>query len=257
MRGAAGLQADNSEKQTRPGRLPKVRGWFVLLLAFGLGASYLYYLHIENRKVFINSFYFRTLQEAAAELNNNFDQLVRLHKYGESRSTILSIFPSYQRVETPGNSTSDSAGTGNAEVAAEDRREAQSFELQGNRLQITVGDDGYVVDMVDLLPVTHDHFSQYLVVGADNRVLAMTEGGSGLSLVDTEFISQAIQQRENQDWLKLAAQQGTEPPNPKRPLPGYSTQIDVELNTGASRVFVLPFLCLLYTSDAADDRRGV
>ncbi len=86
----------NNDNHARRAKLPRVKGWFVLLLGFVIGAGYLYYLHLEHRKQFINSYYFRTLQEAATELNNNLDQVVSLHRYEESESTILSIFPSYR-----------------------------------------------------------------------------------------------------------------------------------------------------------------
>jgi hypothetical protein len=76
-------------------RLPHIRGWFVVLVGIAAGAVYLFYLHSEKQQDFINSFYFRTLQEVSTEFNNNLDQLARMHSYCQGKSTIQSNIISY------------------------------------------------------------------------------------------------------------------------------------------------------------------
>ncbi len=230
------MAAGSSEDQGRRRRLPRIKGWFFVLTGLAIGAGYLYYLKIEERQDFINSFYFRTLQEAATEFNNNLSQLETLHRYGQSTSTIQSIFTSYKQDESAETSETNS-----------DALVTFDYVLQANRIRIeqkkgeqVVGT--FFVDVGDLMPAPGNDFEIYVLADSDNRVLGGTGSQAGLSIINTEVISRAIQVRENQDWLKLATRQDSESPTLDRALPGYSTHIDVELNTGKSRVFVLPFL---------------
>ncbi len=241
------MAAGSADTQGRRSRLPQIRGWFIILAGLAFGAGYLYHLHLQDREVFINSYYFRTLQEVATEFNNNLDQLVRLHEYGESRSTILSIFASYREedIKSPGEQQQDrkdDAAGDLAEQGEEAEDTGYTYTLEANRLKISTGKADYSVDIGDLLPEPANEFVLYVIADEHNRVLSSAGGASGLSMIDTDVVSRAIQLRDNQDWLKLATQQRTDAPQTGKSLPGYSTQIDVDLNTGTSRVFALPFI---------------
>jgi hypothetical protein len=278
------MATNNSSQATKRGFLPKPRGWVVILAAFTFGAAYLYYLYREQQDIFINTYHFRTLQEVATEFNNNLDQLVSLHKYGESDSTILSIFASYQKDETDpagkqghckpeppvasdtverisgqGNKEKSDGSEGSSAAAAEETTPAAgddhpcqanaglpaaiaAYSLGANRVKITrENGDIYHVAVEDLVPAPRNDFVIYVIADENNRVLSSSGGSSGLSLIDTKQISKAIQLRDNQDWLKLASRESQAEPDPEVPLPGYSTRIDVDLTTGTSRLFILPF----------------
>ena len=228
-------------------RIPRVRGWVVIIAAFAFGAGYLYYIFIKDQEVFVNSYYSRTLQEVAAEFNNKLMQLVTLHDYCESKSTIESIFASYQ---AGGRVAKDDTATPGKRCGP------YRYSLETNRLTVTETPTGevFVVDIEDLLPQPQNDFVLYVIVDATNLVRSSSASLSGFSMIDTGVISRAIQARDNQDWTTLATRQGGDSADYEKPLPGYSTHIDVELNIGKSRVFVLPFV--LHHSIGIPNRNG-
>ena len=228
----AAAQPGDSKQGKKSGRLPSVRGWFVLIILFALSAGYFYVVNLQKQEFFLNSFHFRTLQEVAGEFNNKLEQLVNLHKYCESRSTISAIFPSYESEDGGGSCVS---GRGDKDL---------TFTLETNRLQIKRGKDQIhsSIDIIDVLPLPREGFALYLIVDDNNSVLSSTAAASGLSMIDARAVSRAVQLRESEDWAQLARQVPSAPAVDDKPLPGHSTFVDLGLNTGKSRIFILPFL---------------
>ncbi len=235
------MATNNSEPQGTQKHRLTIKGWFVILAMSTVGAVYIYHLYNEEQVFFINSYYFRTLQEVATDINNRVEQLTRLHKYGESKSTIISIFPSYVPYvrKNEDDNCPDMNKQKNKNNCASNKK--YTYTLGNRRIEIKNGQYTHQVDMVDVIPVPGNDFLLYLITDENNRVLSSTTAASGFSIIDTRLISREIQARQNQDWKNLAANKSGDEPDDTKSLPGYSTLIDVELTTGKFRLFILPF----------------
>ncbi|SHG07462.1 hypothetical protein SAMN04487965_3262 [Microbulbifer donghaiensis] len=275
------MASDNSEKNGSSRRKPRIKSWFVILLLLTVGASYIYYSYQKRQEAFINTYYFRTLQDVAAEFNHGLDQLISLHKFEVGSSTILSIFGSYRsdtRDDGGGNvgrsefceirvgkvecvvreddlqdlekekkpvdeKLKGNSGVGSDENSDVESEETKEYVLGANRIKIIREDSSvFYVDISDVMPAPRRDFALYIIADANNRVLGSIGAASGLSIVDTEAVSREIELRQKQNLINLANDKGVSEPKDAKALPGFSSHIDLELTIGRSRLYILPFL---------------
>ena len=240
------MVARKKDETSEPRRRPRfVRSWLLGLLALSIAALYFYYQHRENQEALLNSYYLRTLGEVAVEFNANLDQLFRLHRYGRGKAEIQAIFPSYDGPETIEDDSSaeyeirigggqvTGQRTGAPDEAEIDEQDEEKAEDESFNV--------FKVSIEDMLPGPRGDFSAYLLVGEGNKVLGTAGGLGALSIVSTRDISERVWEEKSQDWLKLAAREGSDTAPDELPLPGSSHHVDMQLAARDARIFVYPF----------------
>ena len=249
---------DNPGKNTEPRRCPRfLPAWILMLVVLSTAAAYFYHQYREREEHFINSYYFRTLNEATSELNMKLDQLVRVHTYNESDASILALLPSYATSDDHGIKEGDDAAsgiTGNCESkpnggeknskAAITDTDCYQLYLDGNKVVVQTKNPVRKVgsaEITDVIPQPKNGFVLYLLVGSDNKVLSSIGGERALSIVDTADINLQIHEQKSQNWVNLVSRQDQPPDFARLGLPGYSYHIDMELTSGPARIFVYPF----------------
>ncbi|WP_237064166.1 MULTISPECIES: hypothetical protein [Microbulbifer] len=214
-----------------------MRGWLILLALASLASLYFYIRYQEQQEVFTNTYYFRTLQEVAAELDTRLEQLYNVNWWGESDVKIVSIFPTYKPA-----SDADCLGVREVVRKGEQKAHDSVFTLKGSHVIGCLGSGrGYEVSISDVLPDPGGDFVLYLLADAGGRVLGSTGGASGLSIIDTRAISREIQAQGGQSWLGLVSKKEGPEIDERKELPGHSYYVDMVLSSGASRVYIQPY----------------
>ncbi|SEA43568.1 hypothetical protein [Microbulbifer marinus] len=240
----AAKRKDENAESGPPTRLTK--GWVVVLAVVSLVVFYFYHRYQQQQEVFINTHYFRTLQEAAENFNNRLDQLVSLHKWGESFTTTIAIFPSYQwnweNTKSDKSQHTCSEGANKDEKRTLTPQESFRYSLEFNQVEIHCGSAEVSRVLIgDILPKPRNDFALYMIADAEGRVLGSTGGLSGLFVADTKEISRQVQELRGRRWANLLSREGAEKEQIDEPLPGHSHYVDMELSSGSSRLFIQPF----------------